>query len=559
MKRGRTTSITRLRTVSDAAREGLITQTDKSTLKKLILCNDERADHAMEALNQNRVFELQEILTSLQTGIGSNNNSSRMRLGSLNGRAKTSSLDMGADASDLLWSALDDLDVDGALEQNEAWKQAGRSCSRMPPPARQPQPAHLNLSTSGMFSAAQQAAALAASVPPSPQKNKVASTSSVRRKSADFLDDLSGMRRSSLDMLTDVLMGDDFVDGLQPGNSEDFMNATANAAASIDPIPFRKMGGQGYSAPPVTRDNFKENPNYINYTGTSSTDSRAVSNEMINMLANGVVEDPSKAFPADSGNPYSHSVQSHQNNPVAPVAAQFLNKLNQQGVGAAGPSSNWRGVGVGANVDKGAASGRRRSSGSNKHKLVAIAPNKGEWTQDMPVAPPPMRKKQSTDVESMLLTYKPPSTFPADLLSVLDSLKGRVAERFMEGIIFQNECFMILHLAGMSNEFLLNQLKAAVEDRADGNSTKLNTLFATAAAFFQPDKGKMAPQPGKGGGGERGREDMDVGMGMGMGGGGDLKQKILMKKEAAVKLRNEGNLTSAMKLMKEVKELEKGL
>lgn len=125
MKRGRTTSITRLRTVSDAAREGLITQTDKSTLKKLILCNDERADHAMEALNQNRVFELQEILTSLQTGIGSNNNSSRMRLGSLNGRAKTSSLDMGADASDLLWSALDDLDVDGALEQDEAWKQAG--------------------------------------------------------------------------------------------------------------------------------------------------------------------------------------------------------------------------------------------------------------------------------------------------------------------------------------------------------------------------------------------------------------------------------------------------
>ena len=59
---------------------------------------------------------------------------------------------------------------------------------------------------------------------------------------------------------------------------------------------------------------------------------------MINMLANGVVEDPSKAFPADSGNPYSHSVQSHHNNPVAPVAAQFLNKLNQQGVGAAGPS-----------------------------------------------------------------------------------------------------------------------------------------------------------------------------------------------------------------------------
>ncbi|GMH86478.1 hypothetical protein TrVE_jg3953 [Triparma verrucosa] len=572
MKRERTTSVTRLRTVSDAAREGLITQSDKSTLKKLILCNDEKAEAAMEALTQNRVFELQEILTNLQSGVTGNSNASRMRVGSMNARAKTSSLDMGADSTDLLWSALDDLDVDGELGGDEAWKQAGEEVQmgsaanaftppslmfqeqkEMPPPARQA-PAHLN---TGMFSAAQQAAALAASVPPSPQRNKERTNSSVRRKSADFLDDFSGMRRSSLDMLTDALMGDDFGGDLAPGNSEDFMNATANAAASIDPIPFRKMGS-GYTAPPVTRDNFKENPNYINYTGTSSTDSRAVSNEMINMLANGVVEDPSKAFPADSGNPFSHSVQSHHNNPVAPVAAQFLNKLNQQGVGAAGPSSNWRGVGVGANVDK-TASGRRRSSGSNKHKLVAIAPNKGEWTQDMPVAPPPMRKKQSTDVESMLLTYKPPGTFPADLLSVLDSLKGRVAELFMEGIIFQNECFMILHLAGMSNEFLLNQLKAAVEDRADGNSTKLNTLFATAAAFFQPDKGKMAPQPGVGGG-DGGGVGGGGGGGGGAGGGeGDLKQKILMKKEAAVKLRNEGNLTEAMKLMKEVKELERGL
>ena len=125
MKRERTTSVTRLRTVSDAAREGLITKSDKSTLKKLILCNDEKAEAAMEALTQNRVFELQEILTNLQSGVTGNSNASRMRVGSMNARAKTSSLDMGADSTDLLWSALDDLDVDGELGGDEAWKQAG--------------------------------------------------------------------------------------------------------------------------------------------------------------------------------------------------------------------------------------------------------------------------------------------------------------------------------------------------------------------------------------------------------------------------------------------------
>ena len=128
-------------------------------------------------------------------------------------------------------------------------------------------------------------------------------------------------------MLQDALMGDDMVD---TGNSEDFINMTASVAASIDPIPFRK-GGAGGSVPPVTRDNFKDAPNYTNYTGTSSTDSRAVSNEMINMLANGVIEDPLSAFPADSGKPYvalSMSARNQRhNNPVAPVAAQFLNKV----------------------------------------------------------------------------------------------------------------------------------------------------------------------------------------------------------------------------------------
>ena len=79
----------------------------------------------MEALTQNRVFELQEILTNLQSGVTGNSNASRMRVGSMNARAKTSSLDMGADSTDLLWSALDDLDVDGELGGDEAWKQAG--------------------------------------------------------------------------------------------------------------------------------------------------------------------------------------------------------------------------------------------------------------------------------------------------------------------------------------------------------------------------------------------------------------------------------------------------
>ena len=211
----------------------------------------------------------------------------------------------------------------------------------------------------------------------------------MRRKSADFLEDFAGMRRSSLDMLQDALMGEEGF-GMDTGNSEDFINMTASVAASIDPIPFRK----NQAIPPVTRDNFKDAPNYTNYTGTSSTDSRAVSNEMINMLANGVIEDPLSAFPADSGNPYSTAPSRSQrhNNPVAPVAAQFLNKLQSNGVGASGPQSHWKGAGLGPHATNPGAQ-RRRSSG-NKHKLVAIAPNSGQWTSDMPVAPPPMRKKQ---------------------------------------------------------------------------------------------------------------------------------------------------------------------
>ena len=43
-KRERTTSITRLRSISDAAREGFISTAEKEKLKALVLCNDKRAD-----------------------------------------------------------------------------------------------------------------------------------------------------------------------------------------------------------------------------------------------------------------------------------------------------------------------------------------------------------------------------------------------------------------------------------------------------------------------------------------------------------------------------------
>ena len=120
----------------------------------------------------------------------------------------------------------------------------------------------------------------------------------------------------------------------------------------------------------------------------------------------------------------------------------------------------------------------------------------------------------------------------------------------MEGIVFQNEAFMILHLAGMSNEFLLGQLRVAVEDRADGNAARLNGLFKSAAKFFRPEEGKMRAEPVYGadvGGG--GGDGVD-----GVGGGGEGTKEALMKE--AVRLRNDGDLTGAMELMKKAKAME---
>ena len=87
--------------------------------------------------------------------------------------------------------------------------------SSMPPPPQRP------MITQTVYSAASHAAAMAASVPPSPNKG----SSAVRRKSADFLDDfdVSSMRRSSIEFLTDALLGgDDEGGGLGSlGGSED--------------------------------------------------------------------------------------------------------------------------------------------------------------------------------------------------------------------------------------------------------------------------------------------------------------------------------------------------
>jgi len=155
-----------------------------------------------------------------------------------------------------------------------------------------------------------------------------------------------------------------------------------------------------------------------------------------------------------------------------------------------------------------------------------------------------MRKKQSADVEAMLLGYTPPKGFEPSCLSKLDALKVRVAALFMEGIVFQNEAFMVLHLAGMSNEFLLGQLAAALEDRADGNSVKLNALFEAASKFFDKGTSKMTPKD-EGGGGAAGDKKKGV-----------SDEQIRMMKADAVSLRNEGNVTEAMRIMKEVRVLE---
>jgi hypothetical protein len=386
------------------------------------------------------------------------------------------------------------------------------SASAMPPPPQR----HI---TPTMFSAASHAAAMAASVPPSPNKG----SSAVRRKSADFLDDfdVSSMRRSSIEMLTDALLGDDEGGGF--GSSEDeFLRQTAAAARSVE------VRGGGRMVPPTTH----RNPSLINYTGTSSTDSRATSNEMINILANGAIPDPAQVFQneGNSGFYAKGGGRIPQNNPVASVAAGFLNKLKKQELG---PKSQYVG-----NTATGGGGGRRGSG--NKHKLVAIAPLSNQYSNNLPISPPPMRKKQSADVEAMLLGYTPPKGFDSACLSRLDALKVRVAALFMEGIVFQNEAFMVLHLAGLSNEFLLGQLAAALEDRAEGNSVKLNALFEAASKFFDKGTSRMTPKE------EVGGAKMNK----------VSQEKIMKMKQDAVDLRNKGNVTEAMKVMKEVRLLE---
>ena len=627
MKRERTQSITRLRTVSDAASAGQIDGPTKEILKKLILTNDESGDAAFAALASNEIGELTRILKE------SNASSARMRLGSNAGgaRGKTSSLDMARGSDFDMWSALDDLGddpndmafmeaanfvqddaslpapapvVDGNFNGdygpgnhgNAMFRGIGRPTPGGGVPAA-PRPIAGGYGANPLFagtlsnqspaahspsmlSAASQAAALAASLPPTPPRVKAAQQAALaqeRQRSADFDPDFSNMRRSSMEALADAL--EDVEQAVEP--MDEFAAMAASAAAGIEPTSLAQMrqnslnqpsqqrqnslnpnglnpNGQGAAGLPngfansfqtnytnYQHNNFKQQASapptppggppltsqnsggpFVNYTGTSSTDSRAESNEMINILANGAIADPNQMQNIPSVNP------------MASASASFLAKLQQQGGG--GPQSQWHGVGIGNNRKADVA--RRRSSGKN-HKLLAIAP-KGSFTEDMPHTPPPMKKKASADVEAMLLTYRPPAAFPANLMSQIDTLKKRVSELFMEGIIFQNESFMILQLAGMSNEFLLKQLGAAVEDRANGNSTKLNLLFKTAASFFQPETGNMAPEGHQRGGPVEGE-------------GVSKEEMIQQKKIEAVKLRNEGKISEAMVVLKEVQALEK--
>lgn len=102
--------------------------------------------------------------------------------------------------------------------------------------------------------------------------------------------------------------------------------------------------------PPTTHSNL------INYTGTSSTDSRATSNEMINILANGAIPDPTQVFQNESNSGFYAKGGGRRipdNNPVASVAAGFLNKLNKQELG---PKSQYVG-----NTATGTGGGRRGS------------------------------------------------------------------------------------------------------------------------------------------------------------------------------------------------------
>ena len=139
---------------------------------------------------------------------------------------------------------------------------------------------------------------------------------------------------------------------------------------------------------------------------------------------------------------------------------------------------------------------------SNTEKLVAIEPRRQEHTpaglneltgsKERKSATAKGGKKVSLEIEAMLIAFQPPPFFTEEMIVIFEKLRMRVAELFMQGILYQSESFITLALAAMSNSYLLGELADAIADRGTGDNAKLHAYFKTAAAFFTPTNDEKA-------------------------------------------------------------------